>query len=73
MKIFLTRSRCRRSHPLCNSFLPLCAELALVERDEGGTFVRMSEEFDRSEIEHDDDGKYRWEMAFVKAADMEIE
>ena len=39
----------------------------LVERDDGGTFVRMSEEFDRSEIEHDDDGKYRWEVAFIKA------
>ena len=45
----------------------------LVERDETGTFVRMSEEFDRSEIEHDDDGKYRWEVAFVKATQMEIE
>jgi hypothetical protein len=45
----------------------------LVERDESGTFVRIAEEFDRSEIEHDDNGKYRWEMAFVKAAEMEIE
>ena len=45
----------------------------LVERDETGTFVRMSEEFERSEVEHDDDGKYRWEMAFVKATQMEIE
>jgi molybdopterin converting factor small subunit len=45
----------------------------LVERDEGGTFVRMSEGFDRSEIEHDEDGKYRWEKAFTKATEMEIE
>ena len=45
----------------------------LVERDDRGTFVRMSEEFDRSEIEHDDDGKYRWELAFIKATQMEIE
>jgi hypothetical protein len=45
----------------------------LVERDEVGTFVRMSAEFDRSEVERDDDGKYRWEMAFVKATQMEIE
>ena len=45
----------------------------LVERDDRGTFVRMSEGFDRSEIEHDDDGKYRWELAFIKATQMEIE
>ena len=45
----------------------------LVERDDRGTFVRMSAEFDGSEIEHDDDGKYRWEVAFVKATQMEIE
>jgi hypothetical protein len=45
----------------------------LVERDEAGTFVRMSAEFDGSEIEQDDDGKYRWEVAFVKATQMEIE
>jgi hypothetical protein len=45
----------------------------LVERDDRGAFVRMSEEFDRSEIEHDDDGKYRWEVAFIKATQMEIE
>ena len=43
---------------------------ALAERDDGGTFVRMSEEFDRSEIEHDDNGKYRWEVAFVKATNI---
>ena len=45
----------------------------LGERDDRGTFVRMSEGFDRSEIEHDDDGKYRWELAFIKATQMEIE
>ena len=45
----------------------------LVERDDRGTFVRMSEGVDRSEIEHDDDGKYRWELAFIKATQMEIE
>ena len=45
----------------------------LVERDASGTFVGMAAEFDRSEIEHDDDGKYRWEVAFVKATEMEIE
>jgi len=45
----------------------------LAERDDKGTFVRMSEEFDRSEIEHDEDGKYRWEMALIKATEMEIE
>jgi hypothetical protein len=43
---------------------------ALAERDDGGTFVRMSEGFDRSEIEHDDNGKYRWEVAFVKATNI---
>jgi hypothetical protein len=42
----------------------------LVEHDEKGTFVRMSEEFDRSEIEHDEDGKYRWEKALIKATEM---
>ena len=45
----------------------------MVERDASGTFVGMAAEFDRSEIEHDDDGKYRWEVAFVKATEMEIE
>lgn len=45
----------------------------LVERDASGTFVGMAAEFDRSEIEHDDDRKYRWEVAFAKATQMEIE
>lgn len=45
----------------------------LVERDANGSFVTMANGFDRSEIECDDDGKYRWEMAFIKATRMEIE
>ena len=45
----------------------------LVERDASGSFVSMAGEFDRSEIEHDDDGMYRWEVAFIKATQMEIE
>ena len=45
----------------------------LVERDANGSFVSMADGVDRSEIEHDDDGKYRWEVAFVKATEMEIE
>ena len=45
----------------------------LVERDASGSFVGMADGFDHSEMEHDDDGKYRWEMAFIKATEMEIE
>ena len=45
----------------------------LVERDANGSFVGMADGFDHSEMEHDDDGKYRWEMAFIKATEMEIE
>jgi len=45
----------------------------LVERDANGSFVSMADGFDHSEMEHDDDGKYRWEMAFIKATEMEIE
>ena len=45
----------------------------LGERDANGSFVGMADGFDHSEMEHDDDGKYRWEMAFIKATEMEIE
>jgi hypothetical protein len=45
----------------------------LVEYDGNGTFVGMSDGFDRSEVEHDDDGKYRWEIALAKATEMEID
>ena len=45
----------------------------LVERDANGSFLSMADGFDRSEIEDDDDGMYRWEVAFIKATEMEIE
>ena len=45
----------------------------LVERDANGSFVSMADGVDRSEIEHAADGKYRWEVAFVKATEMETE
>ena len=45
----------------------------LVERDANGSFLSMADGFDRSEIEDDDDGMYRWEVAFIKATAMEIE